>query len=128
MKDAILITDSMFELSDFKLYTQSLFNFNEASESEIEYFAPNEYNSYLSISKDNSIFKLIEPCIQQIIQSEFDVFSIFVCLFYDFSYVQRLAASIPPNRKILIDNDHGTIMNRTDFLKLESYRDFVKRM
>jgi len=48
MKDAIIITDSTFELSDFKAYAKSLFEFKEANESGIEYYIPNEQESYFS--------------------------------------------------------------------------------
>ncbi|WP_343694019.1 hypothetical protein [Chitinophaga sp.] len=126
MKDAIFITDSTFELSDFKLYAIGLFKFEDANESEIEYYIPNEQKSYFSISKDNSMFNLMEPNEQKKIVSEFDTFNVFACLFYNFSYLQSLAASIPSDRKIIIDNDHGTIMQTAEFLKLNSYKEFVR--
>ncbi|OMP74509.1 hypothetical protein [[Flexibacter] sp. ATCC 35208] len=126
MKDAIIITDSTFELSDFKAYAKNLFEFKEANESEIEYYIPNEQESYFSISKDNNMFDLMEPYGQEIIASEFDTFNIFACLFYDFRYVQSLVASIPSDRKIFIDNDHGTFMRKDDFLRLNSYEAFIK--
>lgn len=125
MKDAIFITDSTFELSDFKLYAKGLFKFEDANESEIEYYIPNEQKSYFSISKDNSMFHLMEPNEQKKIASEFDTFNVFACLFYNFSYLQSLVASIPSDRKIIIDNDHGTIMQTAEFLKLTSYKEFV---
>lgn len=126
MKNAIFITDSMFELSDFKLYSKDLFEFENANESEIEYYIPHEQESYLSISKDNSMFHLMEPYGQNKIVSEFVTFNVFSCLFYDFSYIQKLVASIPSERKVIIDNDHGTIMQREEFLRLNSYEGFVK--
>ncbi|OMP75968.1 hypothetical protein [[Flexibacter] sp. ATCC 35208] len=126
MKDAIIITDSTFELSDFKAYAKRLFEFKEANESKIEYYIPYEQESYFSISKDNSMFDLMEPYEKKIIASEFETFNIFASLFYDFRYVQSLVASIPSERKIFIDNDHGTIMRKEDFLSLNSYEEFIK--
>ncbi|GEP93585.1 hypothetical protein SAMN05660909_05496 [Chitinophaga terrae (ex Kim and Jung 2007)] len=126
MKDAILITDSTVELLDFKRYARGLFEFEEANEFEIEYYIPYEQESYFSISKDNSMFDLIEPDGQKIIVSEFDKFNVFACLFYEFGYVQSLIVSIPSDRKIIVDNDHGAFIRREDFLKLNSYEEFVK--
>lgn len=126
MKKAILITDSTFELSDFELYAKDLFEVEYANESEIECYIPYKLESYFSISKDNSMFDLMEPYGQRKIMSEFDTFNVFACLFYNFSYIRSLVASILSDRKIVIDNDHGTFMYREDFLKLNSYEDFVR--
>ncbi len=126
MRDAFLITDSTFEISDFRLYTMEVFEFEEVDEFEIEYNIPYEHESYFSISKDNSMFDLMEPDEQKIIISEFDKFNVFACLFYNFHYLQKLVASFPSSRKILIDNDHGRIMKRDEFLKLNSHEEFVK--
>lgn len=126
MKDAFLITDSNFELSDFKLYTENLFEFEEVDEFEIEYYIPNKQESYFSISKDNSMFNLVEPEMQKIIMPEFDMFNFFACLFYDFQYLRNIVNRFPSNRKILIYNDHGRVMGREEFLKFNSYEEFVK--
>lgn len=72
------------------------------------------------------MFDLMEPYEQKEILSELDTFNVFACLFYNFLYVQDLVASIPSDRKIIIDNDHGTFMKREDFLKLNSYEEFAK--
>src|SRR5687767_2380289 len=110
MKNTTLITDSTFELSDFKLYAKDLFEVEDTNESEIECYIPYELESYFSISKDNSMFDLIEPYGQTKIMSEFDTSNVFACLFYNFSYIRSLLASIPSDSKIVIDNGHGTFM------------------
>ncbi|WP_143709171.1 hypothetical protein [[Flexibacter] sp. ATCC 35208] len=126
MKDAIIITDSTFELSEFKVYAKSLFEFKEANESEVEYYIPYEQESYFSISKNNTIFNLMENNEQDLIISEFITFNIFACLFYEFSYLKSIVAAIPPERKIIIDNDHGTLMRKEEFLNLNSYEEFTR--
>lgn len=126
MKDAIIVTQSTFELLDFKLYGKNLFEFVDARESEIKYYKPNVQESYISITKDNSMFDLMESYGREKIESEFETFNIFLCLFYNFSYIQSLVASIPLDKKIIFDNDHGILMNREEFLKLNSYEEFVK--
>jgi hypothetical protein len=126
MKNAILITDSTFELSDFKLYAKDLFEVEDANESEIECYIPYKLESYFSILKDNSMFDLMEPHGQRKIMSEFDTFNVFACLFYNFPYIRSLVASIPSDKKIVIYNNHGTFMQSEDLLKLNSYEDFVR--
>lgn len=127
MRDAFLIIDSIFELSDFKLYTKDLLKFEEISEWEIVHEDLNKDRSYFSISKDNSIFDLMEPFEKEKVTSEFSMFTIFACSFFELDYLRILVSSIPPNTKFLIDNDHGRIMERGEFLKLNSYEEFVKR-
>ena len=127
MKDAIPITESAVGLSDFKLYTKGALEFEENGESEIVHQILTKDNSYFSISKDNSIFDLMEPDEQAIVMSEFDEFNIFPCLFYDINYLNILISSVPSDRKIIIDNDHGTFMTREHFLNLNSYEEFIRR-
>lgn len=126
MKEAILITDSTFDLSDFKLYATDSFKFKVAKEFEIVHYIPHEVETYFSIMKDNNIFNLMEPNEQEIVLSEFEKFNFYYCLFYNFHYLQVLIGSIPPDRKIIIDNDHGRLMKREEFLKLNSYEEFAK--
>ncbi|HVI47122.1 MAG TPA: hypothetical protein VM802_19755 [Chitinophaga sp.] len=126
MNDAFLITDSTFELSDFKLYTEGVIKFDVVNEFEMEYNIPYQNKTYFSVSKDNSIFDMMDPSEQERVVSEFNEFNIFTCLFYDFHYLQTLVASIPPDRKIVIDNDHGKLLKREEFLKLNSYEEFAK--
>lgn len=126
MKDAIIITDSKFELSNFKEYAKSLFKFNDANEFEIEYYIPYEQESYFSISKDNTILNLMENNEKDFITSEFITCNIFACLFYEFNYLKSIVAAIPPERKIIIDNDHGTLMRKEEFLNLNSYEEFTR--
>lgn len=125
MLDAIIITESTFELSDFKLYTLESFKFENENEFKIEYYIPHKQETYFSISNDNSIFDLMESNEQSIVTSEFEKFNIYYCLFYNFHYLQVLIASIPPDRKIIIDNDHGRLMRRDEFLKFNSYEEFA---
>jgi hypothetical protein len=126
MQEAILIMDSSFGLSDFKLYTTDSFKFEDAKEFEIEHNVPHQFDTYFSILKDNSIFDLMEPNEQSIVSSEFEMFNIYYCLFYDFHYLKILIASIPPDKKIIIDNDHGRLMRRDEFLKFNSYEEFAR--
>lgn len=126
MKEAILITDSTFDLSDFKLYAKDSFKFEGTKELEIVHYIPHQLESYFSIVKDNNIFNLMEPNEQEIVLSEFKEFNFYYCLFYNFHYLQILISSIPPDRKIIIDNDHGRLMKRGEFLGLNSYEEFVR--
>ncbi|MCW3463670.1 hypothetical protein [Chitinophaga nivalis] len=126
MNDAFLITDSTFKLSDFKRYTEGAIKFDDLNEFEIEYNIPEQHKTYFSVSKDNSIFDMMDPFEQEKVISEFSEFNIFTCLFYDFRYLQTLVASIPPDRKVIIDNDHGKLLKREDFLKFNSYEEFAK--
>lgn len=126
MKDAFIITESAFDLSDFKEHARSLFDFKKVSESLIEYYIPFVPESYFSISKDNSLIDLMEIDEQDIIRTEFGEFNIYICRFYEFHNLKSLVSSIPSNNKIIIDNDHKVFMQRGFFLNLNSYEEFTK--
>ncbi|MBC9914073.1 hypothetical protein [Chitinophaga varians] len=125
MKDAILITGSTFKLSDLLVYAKNAIKFEEVNEAEIECNIPYQVGTYFSISKNNSTIDLMEPGEIEYLQSEFGVFNFFHCLFYDFHYLQVLLASIPPDIKVIIDNDHGRLLKKEEVLKFNSYEEFA---
>lgn len=124
MKYAMLITDPTFELLDFRSYAKGQLDLVRRSEKEISQNVPYQADPYISIYRDTEIFDMMEPEHQEAILSEFESYNIYGCMFFNFNHLRVLIASIPLDRKITINNDHGTFMNRETFLKFDSWEDF----
>jgi hypothetical protein len=126
MRDAILIAYSTVELSNLKFYAEGVLQFDEISETEIVHQIIGDGDSYISVSKNNELFELLELEAQRKTKSEFGEFNIFSCLFFDFFNFKKLIASIPIDRNIIVDNDHGRLIKREELLKMNSYEEFVE--
>ncbi|MBO9732534.1 MAG: hypothetical protein J7623_28080 [Chitinophaga sp.] len=124
MRSAFIITDAEFSLSDFKLYTEGILDFEYVNNKELSFHLKDVERGYFFLSLDNNIFNLMEKKEQEIVTSHFAAFNIFSCTFHYFDILSTLVNAIPADRKVIIDNDNMTFRERAEFLAIRSYEEF----
>ncbi|WP_217602002.1 hypothetical protein [Chitinophaga sp. GbtcB8] len=125
MQFAIVITDTSFDLADFIRINQGPFSFQYSGVSEIVYEDTRKKYSHISIKKDNTLYELMEDEEKMIVDNSFESFNMFLFMYFEFENAKQIIGNIPLDKKILIDNDHGCIMNRDSFMKTNSYQEFI---
>lgn len=126
MRSAFIITDSEFTLLDFKQCTKEILEFKYVSNEELSYHIKDVDRGYFYIVLNNNIFDLMEVQEQEIVASHFTTFSIYACSFHYFDILRTVVSAIPHDREIIVDNDHGTLMEREKFLTIMTYEEFIE--
>ncbi|HEY9259908.1 hypothetical protein, partial [Chitinophaga sp.] len=126
MRSAFIITDSEFTLSDLKQCAKGMLDFEYSNNTELSFHLKDVERGYFYISLDNSIFDLMEKYQQEVVTSHFAAFNIYGCTFHYFDILRTLINAIPSDKKIIVDNDHGALIEREKFLTIVTYEEFIE--
>jgi len=125
MKFAFVITDDLFELDDFVKSNIGSFELKFIKDNEIAYWNEKEERSLVSLEKKNKLYDLMEPEAKAYLNQQFDSFNIFFVRFFNFEVAKCIICSAPIERKLLIDNDYGGILERNVFCQMDTYAKFI---
>lgn len=124
MQFAILIIELPFELNRFKELKG--FTFSPVYKEKELISQTKEIENYIAVSLENHMLSLMKDDMKNVIKTKFINFNIYLFKFLEFDVFRKLMIQLPTTHQIIIDNDHGCLMNPVDAIGCKDYESFIE--